>query len=194
MEEAFPALRIVIRAEDDPKFTPQRKPDLEIRFGPSAGLAPGAYFLMHEIVQPVCSPAFAERHGIGTAIGAETLAQMPLLHLDDEDPRWCNWPRWFAANGLRNFRASPRFYYNNYPLLEQAAAEGKGVALGWHGLVDPQLEAGRLIGIGAVFFRREWGYALHIGNRSDPEVRAVADWISGHARPIGERLLEKFGL
>jgi DNA-binding transcriptional LysR family regulator len=195
LEQAFPTLEVVVRAEDDPKFAPARRPDLEIRFGPSAGFADGVRFLMHEIVQPVCSPAFAERHALTPAgATAEVLRTLPLLHLDEEDPRWCNWPRWFAANGIANFRPTPRLYYNNYPLLEQAAIDGKGVALGWHGLVDPQLASGRLVAMGNVFFRREWGYLLHIGNTSSPAARAVADWISAEARPVSQCLLKKFGL
>lgn len=195
IEAAVPRVEIVIRAEDDPKSVPQRKPDLEIRFGPSAGLAHGVHFLMHEIVQPVCSPDFAAAHSLSPgAATAQTLLALPLLHLDEEDPRWCDWPRWFAANGVKNFRPAPRLYYNNYPLLERAAVDGKGVALGWHGLVDPLLKSKRLLALGHVYFRREWGYSLHVLNRSSPAANAVAGWISNHARPVSRRLVKRYGL
>jgi len=195
LELAFPSVEVVVRAEDDPKFKPARRPDVEIRFGASSGYARDVRFLMHEIVQPVCSPAFAESHAL-TSEGAtaEVLKALPLLHLDEEDPRWCNWPRWFAANGIANFRPAPRLYHNNYPLLEQAAIDGKGVALGWHGLVDPQLASGRLIALGNVFFRREWGYLLHLGNPSNATVAAIADWIAERATPVRTTLLQRFGL
>src|SRR5690606_21324034 len=79
LEAAVPSVEIVVRAEDDPKSTPQRKPDLEIRFGPSAGLAQGVHFLMHEIVQPVCSPSFASMHGLAPDnTTAERLLALPL--------------------------------------------------------------------------------------------------------------------
>lgn len=194
LEEAFPSIEVMVRAEDDPKFKPARWPDLEIRFGPSTGYATGVRFLMHEIVQPVCSPAFAEGHGLSPEMAtAEVLKSLPLLHLDEEDPRWCNWPRWFAANGIANFRPTPRLYYNNYPLLEQAAVDGKGIALGWHGLVDPQLAAGRLTAVGNVFFRREWGYLLHVGSPSSVAVAAIAKWIAERAEPVRSALLDRFG-
>ena len=62
LEEAFPDLGLVVRAEDDFKSAAQKKPDLEIRFGPASSAASGVHFLMHEIVQPICSPEFARRH------------------------------------------------------------------------------------------------------------------------------------
>lgn len=195
LEGAFPAQEFVVRAEDDPKFVPQHKPDIEVQFGPSSGLSYGAHFLLQEIVQPVCSPLFAARHGLTrSGVTPQILLGLPLLHLDEEDPRWCNWPRWFAANGVRSFRPTPRLYYNNYPLLEQAAIDGKGIALAWHGLVDPLIAAGKLVGTGNIFLRQDWGYVLHVRNHSNDVVRAVADWISSQAQVTSDQLLATLDL
>ncbi len=195
LEGAFPSQEFVVRAEDDPKFVPQRRPDIEVRFDPSSGLSHGGRFLLQEIVQPVCSPQFATRHGLTCAtVTPQTLLGLPLLHLDEEDPRWCNWPRWFAANGVRSFRSKPRLYYNNYPLLEQAAIDGKGIALGWYGLVDPLIDAGKLVATGPIFQRQDWGYVLHVRNRSNAVVWAVADWISDRAKVTADHLLATLDL
>lgn len=194
LEETFPDLGLVVRAEDDFKSAAQKNPDMEIRFGPASSAASGVHFLMHEIVQPVCSPAFAQRHELSQQTATpERLSRLPLLHLDEGDPRWCNWPAWFAANDVRGFRPSPRLYHNNYPLLQQAAASGKGMALGWHGLMDPLLASGELVALGPVYVRREWGYSLHLGNRSSAPLRDVAAWMAEQARPGALRLLERYG-
>ncbi|TPW28690.1 LysR family transcriptional regulator [Pararhizobium mangrovi] len=195
LETAFPQIDIVARAEDAPHAAGQRKPDLDVRFGEMTGPAASAYFLMHEVAQPVCSPDFATRHALsGTATPARRLADLPLLHLDEEDPRWCNWPAWFAANGVGDFHATPRLFYNNYPLIEQAAAEGKGIALCWRGIVEPMLDAERLVTAGPVFFRRDWGYWLHVATPSDTRGRAVALWIRDAARNDSDRVLARCGL
>ncbi|WP_022728478.1 LysR family transcriptional regulator [Fodinicurvata sediminis] len=190
MEVAFPERDFIIRAEDDPRVNPQRRPDMEVRFGRHERSGSALRFLFHEAAQPVCSPAFATRHGLvpDDLLAPERLRELPLLHLDEQESRWCDWPLWFQAQGIEDFEADVRLYYNNYPLLQQAALEGKGIALGWRGLVDPLLQEGRLVTCGQAFTRSGRGYGLVLHNLSSRPARQVADWIAEQAIPLADRL------
>lgn len=190
LEAAFPERDFIIRAEDDPRVNPQRRPDMEVRFEQHERSGSALRFLFHEAAQPVCAPAFAKHHGLvqGELIEAEHLRKLPLLHLDEQEPRWCDWPLWFQAQGIEDFEADVRLYYNNYPLLQQAALEGKGIALGWRGLVDPLLQEGRLVTCGQAFTRPGRGYGLFLHNLSSAPARRVADWIAEQAAPLADSL------
>ncbi|MDB5893964.1 MAG: bacterial regulatory helix-turn-helix, lysR family protein, partial [Rhodoferax sp.] len=54
--------------------------DVAVAFGNGQWRGYQALALMPEIVLPVCSPAFAARHGLPA--GAEALARLPLLNLE----------------------------------------------------------------------------------------------------------------
>ena len=104
---------------------------------------------MTSVVRPVCSPQFAQRHELRGLDGdARRLAWLPLLHMDEHDPRWLDWEGWLTARGLPPPDARPVFIYNNYPLLIAAACAGHGIALGWDGLIDDFLCDGRLVTCG----------------------------------------------
>jgi putative choline sulfate-utilization transcription factor len=133
--------------------------DVAISFG--AGPWPGceAEPLFPEVVRPVCSPAFAEQHGLTGQAAA--LSGLPLLHLEQPAPaRWLSWPDWFALHGLPVSHGHHDLTFNNYPLVIQAAMIGQGVALGWSPLVDELLAAGQLLAAVAQPAQTERGYFL----------------------------------
>ncbi|MBI3899267.1 MAG: LysR family transcriptional regulator [Gammaproteobacteria bacterium] len=99
--------------------------------------------LFPEIVVPVCSTAFYDRHRL-TGDPAE-LVRLPLLHLERPAPsRWLAWDDWFALYKLRGDASAHDLTFNNYPLVIQAAMAGQGVALGWLPLVEETLSSGQL--------------------------------------------------
>ena len=133
--------------------------DVAIAFG--AGQWPGcsALPLCPEVVVPVCSPAFAARHRLPT--DAAQLAQLPLLHLESQDPpRWLGWEQWFALQGLSPTPESHDLTLNNEPLVMQAAMAGQGIALGWVPLVDDAVRGGQLVPAFAAPVRTGNGYFL----------------------------------
>lgn len=195
LEAAFSECDFILRAEDDPRTNLRRRADMDIRFGRHESSGSAMRFLFHEAAQPVCSPEFAARHGLtaGEMLAPDRLRQLPLLHLDEQEPRWCDWPLWFQSQGVEDFEPDVRLYYNNYPLLQQAALEGKGIALGWRGLVEPLLQGGRLVTCAPAFIRSSRGYALFLNNLSSRPARQVADWIAEQARPLAENLPQQDG-
>ena len=68
-------------------------------------------------------------------------------------------------------------HFNNYIYLLEAAAAGKGVALGWRGLIDRYIESGVLVEVGPEYLESE---------------RAIYAVLTGHGRekPLARRCLE----
>lgn len=160
--------------------------DAAIAFG--SGDWPGceAELLFPEVVIPICSPAFRDRHGLSGEPAA--LAQLPLLHLESEDPaRWLSWDSWFGRHDLAISRRHDNsgdghdLSFNNYPLLMQAAMTGQGLALGWLPLVSDLLASGQLVNAAADPVRTENGYFLvrPKAQRSSGPVDLFRQWIIG---------------
>jgi len=56
-----------------------------------------------------------------------------------------SWHSWFERAGLERPALSQTIIVNSYPVILQLAAYGKGVALGWNGVIDLLLEQGSLV-------------------------------------------------
>jgi LysR family transcriptional regulator, glycine cleavage system transcriptional activator len=136
-QATHPEIEVNIRAGQDLVDFSRDDVDLAVRYGP--GTWPGlvATRLMGENVFPVCSPDFAAGR---LPRSLAELAQASLLHSPTQP-----WDEWFRALGVAppEVRRGPTF--SEAGLLLQAAADGLGVALARSVLVQPDLEAGRLV-------------------------------------------------
>ncbi len=123
--------------------------------------------LFPEVVFPVCSPAFLEKHPL-TRLAQ--LTELPLLNLD---PRHCR----------------PTVTYNNYPMLVEAALAGEGVALGWQHLAERMLAEGRLLRplAESCEFDRHYYLALHDRGRHSPELEALHEALLRESRKTAGR-------
>ncbi|WP_415122406.1 LysR substrate-binding domain-containing protein [Paraburkholderia sp.] len=97
--------------------------------------------LFDEEVFPVCSPAYAN----GRQLTPDELLSSTLLVLEDAERSWMSWHSWFERVGLERPTLNQTIIVNSYPLIVQLATHGKGVALGWNGVIDPLLEHGSLV-------------------------------------------------
>jgi DNA-binding transcriptional LysR family regulator len=174
----WPGLRInlVVSDEDAACLAPQ----VDIALIHGEGDWPGheATLLFGEEVFPVCSPDY---RGNWPDIGA--LQHDVLLDLDDDHWNWMNWRQWLNAQGVGAAVAPRRLTINNYPLLIDAARRGLGVALGWRGLVDDDLAAGRLVTPLRASLKTHFGYhAVWPRDRPrSPAVFALIDAMRGRS-------------
>lgn len=144
--------------------------DVGVRYG--LGLYPGVEkaLLFHEVLFPVCSPAFLARHPIARP---EDLLRAPLLRHTHRP-----WSLWFAAFGRDAPPPSAPEFDDSLMLLE-SAAQGMGVALARSSLAEQDLATGRLVRLLPDVVAND--FAFYVAWRADsPKLRrihALRDWL-----------------
>lgn len=114
--------------------------DLGIRWGSGAWPGLTAHPLMGDVVQPVCSPRFADRHGLRVPG-----APMPTDRLIHMGPSREDWSTWFDLHPDMPRPMTAGSVFNEPTSAIQAAIDGLGIALGPRVLVDDDLDSGRLV-------------------------------------------------
>lgn len=150
--------------------------DMGVRYG--AGRWPGleARRLMPERLVPVCSPTVAALYPLRSP---GDLMQAPLLHHANRP-----WSLWFEQFGL----TSPEqqgMVFDDSLMLYEAAAQGLGVALARPGLIERDLESGRLVRAAPGEITTDHGYfaVWRPENRKVGRIRALAEWLAEEAEP-----------
>lgn len=103
----------------------------------------GEAVVFREAVRPVCSPAFAEANAAVLARPVSAWAALPFLQLTKQNKGWATWRDWFTHAGASDI-APGYIRVDNYVYLLEAAAAGRGIALGWRGLIERHIESGAL--------------------------------------------------
>ncbi|MGE7956200.1 DNA-binding transcriptional regulator DsdC [Pseudomonas sp. NPDC089530] len=142
----FPGVRLDLRTGNDRIDFRSRQIDLALYYG--NGEFPGlvAHPLMPERVAPVCSPQYAERHGLSGAI--EQLQTCTLLH---DSLAWdhaafdSEWGLWIRQQGAGLPLPKRGVTFDRSDLCVTAAIHHAGVAIGREHLVGEALEQGRLV-------------------------------------------------
>ncbi len=137
----FPDLDIRLIANDDPFDYARDGIDLVVEYGSEEAMPRGSVLLFPEVIWAVASPLLARKLAIASP---RDLAAARLLHEDQIRPEWVTWTDWLRAVGC-DMGLQRVAWFNNYPILIEAAAEGEGVALGWETLIDDFLKNGSLI-------------------------------------------------
>lgn len=135
-----------------------------------------AALLAPERVYPVCSPAYG---GARPSPSLSALTSLDLIHLEEPVRYRPGWSDWFAAVGLNWKDSGTGLRLNDYAVILQAAMEGEGVALGWHHLVQPLIDQGRLLRLCDAEMRTESGvyvvWPKHV--KLSPAAVTVRDWL-----------------
>ena len=133
--------------------------------------------LIDEEVFPVCAPDYLERTGPINSI--EDLRRHQLIDLEYERWSWMNWSIWLTEKGATLAGEQRVFQCNAYPVVLQAARQGQGIALGWSGFVDDDLESGALVR--PVTDSLHTRYAYHLVQRynqvATSQAQAFREWL-----------------
>ncbi|MGA9277056.1 LysR substrate-binding domain-containing protein [Ilumatobacter sp.] len=152
--------------------------DAMIRIGRGEWSGLDSVALFDEAVVPVATHAFAEEHGLDAHSNPADVLAAPLLHMDAADRPWMSWDDWLDRFDLSLTRSRRGLVSNAYPTIVQQALAGRGVALGWRGVIDRHLEDGLLVVVGPeVTSDRSYRLAWPMGRRT-PKVDAVIRWMS----------------
>lgn len=148
-----------------------------VRFGNGGWRDGESVLLFEEEVFPVCSPAFAAQHKLlDRKVRPREIAKLPLIVQDNGEYGWLNWSGWLASHGVPHTQSTAQTI-NNYAFVLQAAMEGKGIALAWHGLIEPYLSNGWLTEVRDLRVRTDKGYYL-MSPFNHPLVDVVNNWIT----------------
>jgi DNA-binding transcriptional LysR family regulator len=155
--------------------------DVSVRFAESPSPGSCSEQLVSEAVIPVASPDLARRLGLTAHSPAEALLDAPLLHVDQTDRAWQDWPAWFAGNGLTYVRPPDAVVYPTYGSAVPLAISGNGVLLSWRTLMGDHLRRGLLLEVGPLVTVPSRGYFLQwppaLG--SDPGLKRFSSWLKG---------------
>lgn len=143
--------------------------------------------LMRETIVPVCSPAYAKKHGL-YADDMDLLAGCTLLH--DNSP-WPNalffgeWQSWADAVGFTGMDIRSGCSFDCSSLACIAAEQGMGVAMGRKFLIQDALADGRLVApIRKEAPGREYLAACLPENAHSDRTRKFLQWLREEAAPF----------
>ncbi|AOK19410.1 MULTISPECIES: LysR substrate-binding domain-containing protein [Burkholderia cepacia complex] len=187
--ERFPEIRLhVMVTEHFMELDELVEPDVIITKNPPREPEFEVEPLFHDIVYPVCSPSFHERHFRGRTLKPLDLLAHPTLNLSllgraqvCEHVDWRVWRNWFQqGDGTDTIVENKHLESNDYRLLVAQAEAGEGTLLGWHHLVHRQVEQGRLLRPvpDALVFRDRHHYLItHKNARLRAEYQQFRDWL-----------------
>ncbi|WP_281405539.1 LysR substrate-binding domain-containing protein [Mesorhizobium sp. B2-7-3] len=142
-----------------------RNTQIDLFIRPATGAWPNeeTHPLFEDLIYPVAGPRFAELHD---PITADRLKDLPLLHMDWTNPDWPLWQDFFQAMSV-SFHALRGVRFSKYVLMLSAAEADQGIALGWHSLVHPLIQQGKLLRVTTLSMRDPIGFCI-AWNRKKP--------------------------
>ena len=146
-----------------------RRNDLYISFLLPQEVPAGATKLMEVSFFPVAAPAMVG----GQMLDAHSLAQLPLLHLDNRQ----DWQRWLVAAGT-DTQPEPGIVFQDLQIMDMAARSGQGVALGDQMTSRAALDRGDLMQVHATQMPSPRAYWLvpGLGPQNAPQ-KAFEAWL-----------------
>lgn len=145
LRQSAPGLDVLVDASARFADLGSDETDCVIRYG--TGAYPGLVVdrLFSEAVVPICSPQFAEEHGLYR--GPNALFGVPLLHEDgpERDASCPDWNAWLKVADVSWRHNDNGVRLNQSSLVIDAAIAGQGIGLGKLRLVEADLAAGRLV-------------------------------------------------
>jgi LysR family transcriptional regulator, glycine cleavage system transcriptional activator len=133
--------------------------------------------LFGETVVPIASPGLAQELGLSVDTEPDELLHSPLLHMDDGEQPWLSWEGWFAHFTRTLPKQTGRVLFNNYPMVVQQAIAGRGIALGWHTLIDDLLADRVLVAVSQPVSTDNGYYLTWTDHAPLEAVGALTQWL-----------------
>lgn len=131
--------------------------------------------LFRSVLRPVCSPALLT--GDNAICTPQDLANHKLLHVYTAEE---DWRIWLEAAGVKDVALSESLEFDSYILSQEAAVEGRGVAMTIGPFADDDVAAGRLAYPFelAVPHRHCWQFVCGNTQRLKPKIRRFEAWLA----------------
>ncbi len=188
-ERRCPGLDLRLRVGNQPVDFDQDEVDVAVRIGRGGVDGVIAVPLFGESVAPVATPGFIRQHGLRKPAD---LGKVPLLHDDSmrRAGRPGGWPEWLRLAGVRGIDTRPGMHFDDGHLALQAAAGGRGVALGRMAYALDDLTARRLKRPFAPVLELDLKYYLLIpeARAAEPAIATFRAWVEQEAAQFVPRL------
>jgi LysR family glycine cleavage system transcriptional activator len=176
--EAHHNIRVMLQAANDEIDFRRQDIDIAIRWGAGGWSGAVAERLVDDVISPVCSPEFRDRHGLSDPGRLHELTQLHTVGIGN------TWSDWLAAAGQSGIAFKDILYFSDASLMLEAAAQGQGICLATTLLVQADLRSGRLVRPFPIELAPAEGYHLLVDARHGerPAVAAFRAWIRAEAR------------
>ncbi|MFC5696014.1 LysR substrate-binding domain-containing protein [Pseudomonas sp. GCM10022186] len=155
-----------------------------------------ATYLFSEEIFPVCTPGFLEQHPHITTL--DGLMSVTLLNLSASHWKarlWApvDWSFWLKQFGLDAARCKETMDFSHFSMLLDAVQEEVGVGLAWRHLVQPQLDAGKLVrptNETVLADDRKHYFVCRRDLAGSMEMQILRDWLLEQTRELRERSIK----
>lgn len=138
--------------------------------------SPDHYYrlLFRSMLTPICSPDLMR--GPNAIRTPQDLKKHKLLYVYTAEE---DWHIWLEAAGVTGIKLSDRLAFDSYILAQEAAIEGRGVAMTIGPFATEEIKTGRLVQPFAlrVPHRHNWLFACNAEHRMKPKIKRFEDWL-----------------
>lgn len=136
----------------------------------------GHYYntLFKSMLTPVCSPALLE--GPNAIRTPADLAKHKLLYVYTAEE---DWHLWLEAAGIKGIELSNRLAFDSYILAQEAAIDGRGVAMTIGPFAQEEIKSGRLVQPFSLMVphRHSWQFCCEAAHRLKPKIKRFENWL-----------------
>lgn len=132
--------------------------------------------LFDSMLTPVCSPQLLEGpHALRTP---QDLKHHKLLYVYTAEE---DWELWLKAAGIEGLTLSESVAFDSYILAQEAALEGRGVAMTIGPFAEDDMRSGRLVQPFDLMatHRHAWQFVCSSTHRLKPKIRRFEEWLVG---------------
>ena len=138
--------------------------------------SPDHYYrtLFRSLLTPVCAPDFLK--GPNALMTPQDLKKHKLLYVYTAEE---DWHIWLEAAGVKGIKLSDRLAFDSYILAQEAAIEGRGIAMTIGPFATEEIKTGRLVQPFPlrVPHRHNWLFACNGEHRMKPKIKRFEDWL-----------------
>lgn len=150
--------------------------NVDVGFILARNRSPDHYYrpLFKSVLTPICAPELLK--GPNAIKTPQDLKKHKLLYVYTAEE---DWHIWLEAAGVKGIKLSDRLALDSYILAQEAAIEGRGVAMTIGPFAAEEVKSGRLVQPFPlrVPHRHQWLFACNAEHRMKPKIKRFEDWL-----------------
>ena len=150
--------------------------NVDVGFILARNRSPDHYYrpLFESVLTPICAPELLK--GPNAIKTPQDLKKHKLLYVYTAEE---DWHIWLEAAGVKGIKLSDRLALDSYILAQEAAIEGRGVAMTIGPFAAEEVKSGRLVQPFPlrVPHRHQWLFACNAEHRMKPKIKRFEDWL-----------------